>query len=683
MVSIKKRVMAIAAGVLVAAVALTGTYAWNDYRQHKSNEVNGGKLNYEAKLIEDFQEKYDWKIDDGNVKKEIRVKNSGTSEKGFGSIYVRLQLKEYMEICEITYIETDMRYMIDTAGNYVSFATEKEAQNAYPGHEVKELTEYVSGTKGWYVQTKEHDPNGQMGQYVLLDVVIGAPVAVIPGSTRAVNVNHHGTTITDANGTKIATESDECNYPIHTWNGSLLETREFIEWQLNDGAIIKLSEWDGNPIAAWLIDDLSDSGWIYWGQELKTQEVTADFLKSIHLIKQPDGNFYYVIHTELEAVSLDELKVNSNWNQNIRNAFINNASIISFDTAPTSTLTIGQTVAAPSLTVGPQGAQQSPLSWTSSNSAAATVDANGNITGVAAGSTVITVTAPNGASASYTVNVVSAAVTGVSINGSHNYSMNAGDAYTPGVTFSPAGSTGTAYWSSDASGIASVNANGVITANASGSAVITVTVNGKTDTMVINVSSTSTPPVENKGTSATGRIVPAAVAGDSCDWIEVATNGGYSLVVRSEVTSVSIFGSTTAYDGSAVQAALTGWLSSNLSTTMKLNAIVSDASTKTGSNFGAYDERGCSKPGTGSDKIFLISGQESGLFCGTGAVATNDAKTNWALLNDGGSTLWWTRTSAADNIYVTLSNGSSMRMPIDSAGVSIRPAMWVNSGIVQ
>ena len=46
----RKRITAAVAMVLILAL-LGGTFAWNNYRQHKTNDANTGGLNYKAVTI--------------------------------------------------------------------------------------------------------------------------------------------------------------------------------------------------------------------------------------------------------------------------------------------------------------------------------------------------------------------------------------------------------------------------------------------------------------------------------------------------------------------------------------------------------------------------------------------------------------------------------------------------------
>ena len=306
----KKRAAIIVAILALIATTMGGTYAYQDYQQHKSNELNGGSAKYEARLVEDFSEVDNWVVGDGPVVKKISVANLGTAPE-YGKVYVRIQLREYMEIGELAYQETAKRYMIDIDGEFIMFENESQAIAAtsavgpFAGHIYAELTDAVTGKSGYFIETKDRDPNGQMGKYVITGYAVGDPAAVIANGPqhKAASTNHH------------AFPSEECDYAIHSWKqGAVLETRDYIEWQLNTGSIITLSEWldpagayKGAPVAKWVIDDRNDEGWVYWGSALEPDSVTELFMESVKLTRQPDGSFYYVIHTDMQAVSIDEL----------------------------------------------------------------------------------------------------------------------------------------------------------------------------------------------------------------------------------------------------------------------------------------------------------------------------------------------------------------------------------------
>ena len=123
----RRRAAVIIAMIAMALTAVGVTYAYNDFMQHKSNELSGLMLKYEARLVEEFEEDEDWTVEDGAVTKKISVANLGMAADGFGDVYVRIQLKEYMEIGSVTYTQTPVRYMIDTTGKFIVYQTQAAA----------------------------------------------------------------------------------------------------------------------------------------------------------------------------------------------------------------------------------------------------------------------------------------------------------------------------------------------------------------------------------------------------------------------------------------------------------------------------------------------------------------------------------------------------------------------------
>lgn len=166
-----------------------------------------------------------------------------------------------------------------------------------------------------------------------------------------------------------------------------------------------------------------------------------------------------------------------------------------------TTLGIGESETL-AITYTPADANQGKaVTWTSANSSIATVDANGKVTGVAAGTTTVTATSttdPN-IKSSCTVTIQAIAVTGVTLNKA-TASIKVGATETLIATVAPNNATNKdVTWSSDKTGIATVNANGVVTGVAEGTAKITVTTKdgGKTASCDVTVTAgTPVPPTQ-------------------------------------------------------------------------------------------------------------------------------------------------------------------------------------------
>ena len=151
----------------------------------------------------------------------------------------------------------------------------------------------------------------------------------------------------------------------------------------------------------------------------------------------------------------------------------------------------GQTTQATATTLDGSGGVLSGrvVTWSSSNTAVATVSASGLVTAVVAGTAEITATSEGkSGSATLTVTPIPVATVAVTLTPS---TITAGGATQASVVVRDAkGSllTGRAVaWSSDNAAVATVNATGLVSAIGVGSATITATVEGKSGTAVIIV----------------------------------------------------------------------------------------------------------------------------------------------------------------------------------------------------
>ncbi|MDR2064148.1 MAG: Ig-like domain-containing protein [Prevotellaceae bacterium] len=140
----------------------------------------------------------------------------------------------------------------------------------------------------------------------------------------------------------------------------------------------------------------------------------------------------------------------------------------------------------------PNNATNKKITWKSDDENIATVDTNGLVTGISAGTAVITVTAEDGgktAACTVTVTATSIPVTGIAISpASINVEINKTEKIT--VYVLPANATNKKVsWKSDDENIATVDTNGLVTGISAGTAVITVTAKdgGKTATCTVTV----------------------------------------------------------------------------------------------------------------------------------------------------------------------------------------------------
>ena len=139
-------------------------------------------------------------------------------------------------------------------------------------------------------------------------------------------------------------------------------------------------------------------------------------------------------------------------------------------------------------TLQPAGATRS-LTWTSSSTKIATVDANGVVTPIKEGTVTITVKTHNGKKDTVKVKVVDPyKPTAVVLNREGTVTLNMGSRLTLYATLQPATATRSLTWTSSSTKIATVDQNGVVTPIKEGTVTITVkTHNGKYDTVKVKV----------------------------------------------------------------------------------------------------------------------------------------------------------------------------------------------------
>ena len=152
------------------------------------------------------------------------------------------------------------------------------------------------------------------------------------------------------------------------------------------------------------------------------------------------------------------------------------------------------------------------ITWASSNSSVASVDASGLATGVTAGSATITATSEgHSGSGTLTVSAVTVPVAAVTVSPA-SASVTAGQ--TVQLTATPKDANGNALtgrtitWTSGNTSVATVSSSGLVSGLAAGSATITATSEGKSGTAAITVTAV-TVPVASVTVSPASASVPA------------------------------------------------------------------------------------------------------------------------------------------------------------------------------
>lgn len=371
--------------VLAFTLLVTGTFAWIDYDRHQTNEFEIDTQYFSVTLNEDFEEVTSWHISAPQTNKDITVTNTGAADGTYGNVYVRLQLKEFMQQTPLQYQYTAQHYLMLPAGgeaaefvqqanealtsagatadelilqgdegysNFVTLKTESAAQRLLNilqtdtrwKDSVGAVAEGVDGAvtaindtaamgTRYYIKTSA---DNQYAKPVPLATQQAGPVQVLTkrsGDAPALAVqNHHAGTKNCLEWQQETGEScpisvtqhevGECGYLVHLWSeddvGTCdLHSHDYVEWNLSATDVITLKTWrdnyNGMPVAKWIVDTESDAGWVYWGQPLPPGATTAKLLDSVTLLQQPEGEIYYALHTDMEAVDLGGL---ANWGDN-------------------------------------------------------------------------------------------------------------------------------------------------------------------------------------------------------------------------------------------------------------------------------------------------------------------------------------------------------------------------------
>ena len=256
----------------------------------------------------------------------------------------------------------------------------------------------------------------------------------------------------------------------------------------------------------------------------------------------------------------------------LTNTNVTTVAVTGVSVSPTTaTVGLGSTQQL-SATLAPANATNQNVTWTSSNTAVATVNASGLVSAVSAGTTTITVKTVDGnKTATSAITVAAIPVASVSVSPT-TASLYAGNTQQLSATIAPANATNkTVTWSSSNTAVATVNSSGLITAVSAGTANITVTTQdgSKTAIAAITVNPNTTFTVNFYKPTAWGTgikiyywsALPAGVLADAT-WPGVnmtnSGNGWYSYTFTNVTSTNLIFN-----DGTSQTANLTrnktGW----------------------------------------------------------------------------------------------------------------------------
>jgi uncharacterized protein (TIGR02145 family) len=233
-----------------------------------------------------------------------------------------------------------------------------------------------------------------------------------------------------------------------------------------------------------------------------------------------------------------------------------NVPVVGVSLSPaTATLTLltagyGQSLHA---YIQPASATNENVTWSSDNTAVATVSSRGFVTAVAVGSATITVTTQDGgktATCELTVSTAIVAVEGVELNETAD-TLTVGETLTLMATVLPANATNPAVtWASSDDDVATV-ADGLVTAKAAGTAIITVTTQDgektATRTLTVKTAIVAVESVELDKTADTltvdetltlmATVLPANATNQAVTW--ASSDDNVATVVNGLVTAVA------------------------------------------------------------------------------------------------------------------------------------------------
>lgn len=345
-----QRKLTMAVSVLAAvALLLTGTFAWTDFEQHKTNVLAGGAKpvsedRTSVTLIDEFAApaQGDWEVGKAYDKK-LSVTNTSEDEESLG-VLVRLQIKEFMDarvpketwepIKEGETVLLFATWAADDAasgakkGEYMKWKdVPKDEESGEPllkyekydlmGLVENEAGEMVEGVIESYALTTNAElSNGVYGKPMYISKFTPSEDGKIWGNKDDVAPAQ----LTPGSETPHVPQDPgvpECDYTVYKWDGKGASAWEngvnnpddvIHDYITFDADFITMKEFiDGkkDPGPFWIVD--TDDGWVYWGELLKPTDSTDDLITAVTVDVAPGETFTYYMHIDMEAVDLADV----------------------------------------------------------------------------------------------------------------------------------------------------------------------------------------------------------------------------------------------------------------------------------------------------------------------------------------------------------------------------------------
>ena len=294
----KKQVSAVVAAVLVVAIALTGTYAWQSISQRARNEADGF-VNPGGRLHDDFN----------GQNKDIYVENFTDPEDG-SPIFARVRLYEYMEIGpsagDTSAADRTVQVIGKTDADIDDSSTwAVHTMNGDTAASHTAIHEYWSWTMGGstvYMPTfnKNKDslaadingtyegPDGDRttaaDKYAdYIEYTLDSE-----GKTDIAYYDADDNTVDEGNGNGLGNGGTEgTNYTAAEESHSVKQTQE--------ATVLTMEEWKamGSPVGKYWVYDTD--GWAYWAEAIQPGEATGLLLDGIEPVMEPAEKWYYAI----------------------------------------------------------------------------------------------------------------------------------------------------------------------------------------------------------------------------------------------------------------------------------------------------------------------------------------------------------------------------------------------------
>jgi len=307
----KRRNAAVTAVILAILLLLTGTFAWQSLMQSTMGEASGETGPAGARLHDDFELFSDddaspnyklWKNGmTGN--KDIYVENYESTEKG-RDVFARVKMYEYMDIGpDAKAGPWDSPGVPNT--NYLAESLNPSADRDDPlTWDVWHLGatsvfttywDYTNGGQKVYMPT--FDMNRESDKS---DIKGAASDYRVPGNTTLYDLDAGLHSYWTVGSTELGDEEFwDDTIPGMDTNSGETHTAKNTE----TATVMTMAQWKAagrNAGDYWVVDL---DGWTYWANAIAPQTATGLLLSDIYLKIEPEDEWFYAIHTWMQAAS--------------------------------------------------------------------------------------------------------------------------------------------------------------------------------------------------------------------------------------------------------------------------------------------------------------------------------------------------------------------------------------------